>query len=501
LAGILSCASSSGGGKETIVYQEDFENGTGNWLSRYGETVGVVEGIAQSGTHSLKISKRDNTGSGAIHNFSGILLPNQTYRISAWLMFNDDSAESQTIVLTADQETEGEGHTYTNIAGERLPKGDWTYLETEYTVPRSQYELSLRLYFEGTYHADQSQAKPSDFFDFYIDNITIAKLPPAPPPEVETAIPSLYEAMDLGIPLGGTINYAYLNQNNIYNGMLRHFNAFVYGNEMKQDATEPSEGKFQLDKMNALMDYTQRVGAKMRGHVLVWHQQVPEWLFSGSGPNGLATKNELYARMKNHIQTLVSNGKGKVYAWDVCNEVVGDDGTPRDSKYHQIMVNEGLPDYDYVLQAFKWAHEADPDAILCINDYSVESSSAKQDGYYDLVQWLIEQGAPISGVGLQAHINVSWPTVADMRNCIERFASFTTVDGKKMKVQVTEFDMSIYANSGEAKKKADREVLLDQAFQYKALFDMFKQEAKLGNLDLVLIWGMTTCVPAQHRRL
>jgi endo-1,4-beta-xylanase len=186
--------------------------------------------------------------------------------------------------------------------------------------------------------------------------------------------------------------------------------------------------------------------------------------------------------MENHIKTVVTRYKGKVYTWDVVNEPIGDDGDPRNSRYYQIAGS-----FEYVIKAFQWAHEADPDALLCLNDYSIEASSAKQNQFFNLLQELLDSGIPsnVLVAGIQGHISTAWPTVADLRQTIRRFASLG------IKVQVTEFDMSIYADSGEAKRRADREILLAQANKYRALFEMFREEARDGNLDMVVVWGLS----------
>ena len=474
----LGCASmrGAGGGKEVTIYEEGFEYSDGGWLPRGPASTKVVDGLAHSGTKSLYISNRTKTWNGAIRAFVN-LKPGQSYRIAVWV-YVAEGADSQGLNLSIQQNVEGQGETYSTIGAERVPLGTWTKIEGELTVPRSRFETVTSVYFESAYKSDDAALLPSDLFSFYIDDISIARLPPAPPPAVEHDIPELSTILP-EIPLGAAINYAYFNSDNIHNGLLRHFNAYVYGNEMKQDAMQPSEGRFNFTRADALMDYAARSGKKVRGHVLVWHQQVPSWLFQGSGPNALASKAELYARMENHIKTVAGRYKGKVDSWDVVNEVVADDGSLRDSKYFQIAGS-----HEYIANAFRWAHEADPDAKLFINDFGVEAAGDKQDGYYKLIQDLLAEGVPIHGVGLQCHINISWPTVADLRNTIRRFAALG------LKVQITELDMSIYANSGEAKKRADREVLLAQAFKYRALFDMFREEARAGNLEMVVLWGI-----------
>jgi endo-1,4-beta-xylanase len=476
---VSGCASGSsgGGGKEVVVYQEDFEFYAGGWMPRGSASVNVVSGKAHSGNKSLYVSSRSKTWHGAIYPLT-LLKPGQTYRISVWAMFEDDSAPSQGLNISIQQNVDGQGETYNTIGAERLPKGDWVYVEGEYTVPRSRYEMASSLYFEGTYKSDEN-TQPSDMFSFYVDDIVITQLPPMPPPQVEKDIPALSDFFADSFPLGTAIDRKYLDPSNIHHDMLRHFNVYVYGNEMKPDALEPSEGRFNWSNGDALVEYAAKNNKKLRGHVLVWHQQTPSWMFQGSGPNGLATKEQLYARMERHIKESVGHYKGKINTWDVVNEVLDDDGSLRNSRYYQIVGS-----HEYIAKAFRWAHEADPDALLCINDFSIEAASAKQDGFYRLIQTLLDEGVPVHVAGIQAHINMSWPTVADLRNTIRRLASLG------VKVQITELDISIYASGAEAKKRADREVLLEQANKYRALFDMFRDEAREGNLDMVLVWGI-----------
>jgi endo-1,4-beta-xylanase len=474
------CASSGGsGGGEAVVYQEDFENYSGGWGPRGGASVSVVSGTAHSGNRSLYVTNRSRTWHGAIYSLSS-LKPGQTYRISVWVMFNDDTAPAQGVNISIQQNVAGQGETYNTIGAERIPKGDWTYIEGEYTVPRSRYEMGSSLYFEGTYRSDEN-TQPSDNFSFYVDDIVITRLPPLPPPEVENDIPALYEFFTDSFPLGAALeNVGYLNPSSNYYSLLRHFNVLVLGNGMKQDAMQPSEGRFVWNQGDALVDFAAKNNKLVRGHTLVWHQQVPNWFFQGSGPNGLATKEQLYGRMEKHIKTVVGHYKGKIHTWDVVNEALGDDGSLRDNRYYQIVGR-----HEYIANAFRWAHEADPDAQLCINDFSIEASSAKQDGFYNLIQTLLDEGVPVHVAGIQAHINLSWPTVADLRNTIRRLASLG------VKVQITELDISIYASGADAKKRADREILLEQANKYRALFDMFREEAREGNLEMVVVWGLS----------
>jgi len=484
ILGILGCAALIGGcastggadGKEVVVYHEDFENYRGGWKPRGGASVNIANGKAYSGTQSLYVSNRSKTWNGPIYSLAS-LKQGQTYRISAWLMYDDNSAPAQGISISIQANVDGQGETYTNIGAERITLGDWVYIEGEYTVPRSRFETEVGLYFESRYKSDEN-TEQSDLFSFYVDDVTITRLPPMPPPMVEKEIPMLHEFFP-EFPFGAAIDRKNLDPSNIHHGLLRHFNVYVFGNEMKPDAMQPAEGRFLWSNADALVDYAAKNNKIVRGHTLLWHQQIPNWFFQGSGPNGLATKEQLYARMERHIKEIVGHYKGKIHTWDVVNEALADDGTLRNSRFYQIVGS-----HEYIAKAFRWAHEADPDALLCLNDYGIETANAKQDGFYNLIQTLLNEGVPVHVAGIQGHISMSWPTVGDIRQTIRRLSSLG------VKVQVTELDVSIYANGGEAKKRADREILLEQANKFRALFDMFREEAREGNLDMVMVWGL-----------
>ncbi|MDR2942514.1 MAG: endo-1,4-beta-xylanase [Treponema sp.] len=295
--------------------------------------------------------------------------------------------------------------------------------------------------------------------------------------------------------------------------LLRHYNVLVAENEMKPDAFLPPEenGAYRWTKADMLVSYAQENNKKIRGHTLVWHNQTPAWFFAGSGSGGLAAKEQLYARMENHIKTVFEKYGGRIGWWDVCNEPVGDDGSPRDatsSKYSAIMVNSGLKGmnrYEYVLQAFRWARKyADANGgqgvKLYLNDYNIEYNGAKQSEFIKLVNWLIENNAPIDGIGLQCHIKWDWPSTAQISNAIDKFSAITRKDGVKLTTQVTELDMSLFSsnetsfNGGQILLTLP-DIMRDrrlpaQAKKYRELFDMFKQKYEEGKLEMVLIWGI-----------
>lgn len=134
------------------------------------------------------------------------------------------------------------------------------------------------------------------------------------------------------------------------------------------------------------------------GHPLVWHAQTRDWFFR-DGDREVVTQ-----RMQEHTSTLVSRYKGKIVSWDVVNEAINDGGNAdtgqtenlRDSKLMQLLGQE------FLTLAFKFAHEADPDAVLYYTDYNSESGP-KYASSMVLLKGLLADGAPVHAFGIQCH--------------------------------------------------------------------------------------------------
>lgn len=201
------------------------------------------------------------------------------------------------------------------------------------------------------------------------------------------------------------------------------FGQITPGNDMKWAYTEPAQGQFVFAKADNILAMARAHGQSVRGHTLVWHNQLPDWLTSTAW-----TAPQLDAVLKNHITTEVGHFRGEVRAWDVVNEPLNEDGT-----YRQTMWYETLG-AGYIAKALTWAHAADPAAKLYINDYNIDGLGAKSDAMYNLVASLKAQGVPIDGVGLQAHLIVGQVPSTIQKN-IQRFAALG------VEVAITELDI------------------------------------------------------------
>jgi len=209
----------------------------------------------------------------------------------------------------------------------------------------------------------------------------------------------------------------------------KHFNTIVAENCMKSEVIQPEEGKFDFNLSDKFVEFGEKNNMFITGHTLIWHSQAPAWFFVDSLGNDVS-REVMIERMKTHISTVVGRYKGRVKGWDVVNETIMEDGTFRDSKLVQIIGE------DFVKLAFQFAHEADPEAELYYNDYSM-AIPEKRDGVIRMVKSLQEAGVRIDGIGMQAHSSITTPDMNEFEKSIEEFASLG------VKVMITELDISV----------------------------------------------------------
>lgn len=207
-----------------------------------------------------------------------------------------------------------------------------------------------------------------------------------------------------------------------------HFNSIVAENCMKQEEIQPEEGVFVWEDADKFVEYGDELGMAIIGHALIWHSQLAPWFTRDSVGNPVSP-DVLKERMKTHISTLMGRYKGRVKGWDVVNEAILDDGSYRHSPFYEILGEEFIP------LAFEYAHEADPDAELYINDYSMFLPE-KREAYVKLIGELQERGVRIDGVGMQSHIGMDYPELEEYEKSIEALSA-TGVN-----VMITELDMS-----------------------------------------------------------
>ena len=275
-------------------------------------------------------------------------------------------------------------------------------------------------------------------------------------------------ATEKGMNMGTAFDLKYYKREPYYDAVTNEFNTITMENMMKWASMNPAQDRYIYSGVDVAAYFVKEHGMKMRGHTLVWHQQLPEWLTKKSGQ---WTKQELLDIIGNYVENVVGHFKGTIYTWDVLNEIFEEDGSFRESMWYKYTGE------DYIRLALRKARETDPDAILIINDYSVATINPKSDGLYNLVKQLQEEGVPIDGVGFQGHFILDGIDYDSMIENIERFEALG------LEVQLTEIDIRMASPITEEKLKAQGE-------SYKRLMEI----ALDHNITTFVTWGVSDSV-------
>jgi len=263
----------------------------------------------------------------------------------------------------------------------------------------------------------------------------------AGPAAVADGGPTTLRAASRNLLIGTAVGLPQLDTDPTYSQILAtQFDSVTPENAMKWDTTEPQPGVFNFAPADHIVAFAKDHGQRVRGHTLVWHSQLPSWV-----TNGNWTPDQLRDILRRHIMVEAGHFKGQVYAWDVVNEPLDDSAILRDTIFLQKL-GPG-----YIADAFRWAHEAAPNAKLYINDYNVEGINAKSTAYYDLIKGLLAEGVPVSGFGIQGHLGIQYGFPDQIQANIQRFVdlglevSFTEVD-VRMPLPVTEAKLATQAD-------------------------------------------------------
>ncbi|MCI9411128.1 MAG: endo-1,4-beta-xylanase [Eubacterium sp.] len=300
----------------------------------------------------------------------------------------------------------------------------------------------------------------------------------------------LKEAFAEDFTVGVAINMGALNDSDRMKSVCDHFSSITMENEMKPESLmdweaseKSSDGmpEIKTKTLDQILSTAKENNIPLRGHTLVWHNQTPEWFFSkdyepSKGPAG---KGEMRKRMEAYIKKVLTycqeNYPGVVYAWDVVNEAMADEGGYRTkSRWYEIYGDES-----YIEDAFTFARKyADPEVKLFYNDYN-EYMPAKREMITATVKKLKEKGV-LDGVGMQSHWDMDYPTTDLIDAALEKYGA---IEG--LEIQLTEIDMHNTDDSEEG--------LRAQADRYKQFFQTILQADRTGkaNITNVTFWGVT----------
>jgi len=267
------------------------------------------------------------------------------------------------------------------------------------------------------------------------------------------------------------------------------FNSISPENALKWDSVHPQSDRYDFTEADRYIEFGEKNHMTIVGHTLVWHAQTSRWVFQDQDGKPV-TRDVLLARMRDHIHTVVGRYKGRIKIWDVVNEALNQNGTLRQSPWEKIIGP------DYIEKAFQYAHEADPDAILRYNDYSLEDEP-KRSAAVALMKKLLAEGVPVTAIGLQEHVQLKWPTVEREDATIAAFAELG------LKVMITEMDVNVLGGlrTAEISEMAHQggsniytnglppAVQQELAQRYADLFGVFLRHHDA--VSLVTLWGVT----------
>jgi GH35 family endo-1,4-beta-xylanase len=280
------------------------------------------------------------------------------------------------------------------------------------------------------------------------------------------------------------------NYSDVEIGLVReNFGVVTPENCMKPAPVHPAEATWRFERPDALVKWCGENNLLVHGHTLVWHAQTSPWFFEGGD------KAVITGRLKDHITTLVGRYKGKVRSWDVVNEAINDRGDAETAKTENLRSSRWLQALgpEFLTLAFRFAHEADPDALLYYNDYGIEAGP-KHASSMLLLKRLIQDGAPIHGVGIQGH----WSTNNVPFDAIDRaIADYASLG---LKVSISELDVTIrgasggqfgggFGRRGGPVTPPSAQDLRAQAEAYGRLFSIFAKHKDA--VERVTFWGLS----------
>lgn len=312
--------------------------------------------------------------------------------------------------------------------------------------------------------------------------------PPPPPPPPVAADGALSGRFEDNFVVGAAIGSSQISAGSRDAEILAtQFSSITAENLMKPETLSPTEGVYDFTQADALVSFAEANGIAIRGHALLWHRATPDYFFQG-------TAAEVKTRLQKYVTDVVTHFKGKIYAWDVVNEAVTDDGAVstapyRNSSWYQAAGNSK----DYIDWAFEAARAADPDVLLFLNDYNTELLG-KRSRLLVVVKDLLDRGIPIDGVGHQHHLQMG----SDFDEALKAIDDVEAMFPELVN-HVTELDISVYTDPSDCFSSGTNcaasygntlpdSVNRDQAQKYRDLFNGF---AARPSVTSVTTWGLT----------
>lgn len=465
----------------TLVYSADFEDGKNDFTGRDGfGTFTVVDSGANGSSKALECSDRAKSWQGPQLLLDDMLEPGVEYIASAWV-----KAEWYNDIKMSMEYTDSAGERHFSNLQSATSQGDWAEItETKFSVPKGVTKAYI--YFEC-----------NDTSKIYVDDF---KITTAPVYDIEQNIASLKDVYSSYFKFGTAATASEIAPQSAQNLIKKHFNSLTPGNELKPESIldknactalaaqgDDTNPQVNIAPARDILDFCRDNDISVRGHVLVWHSQTPDWFFKENfDDNGAwVSKEKMLKRMENYIKNVFETLEKEYpdvdfYAWDVVNEAWLDSGTPRqpgeqgstgsnNSAWVQI-----FGDNSFIEPAFEYARKYAPEGCkLYYNDFN-EYMPDKTKAIVNMANELKEKGL-IDGIGMQSHLDVGFPTASAYKKALAAFA------GTGLDVQVTELDITTSDTSEAGFEK--------QAKLYSEIMDACVEYA--DSISSVVVWGTT----------
>ena len=477
-------------------FESDFEDGTQSWNGRGSATAERSTTYAHSGNASLYVSGRTQLWNGSTRSVADIMEAGGYYKVGTYVLYDgDQSSDTQKFSINLQYDYNGKENYYP-IATETAKKGEWQYVGSEFTAPEGA--TNFYIYVQTGY---TSAPKEQDLMNFYMDDAVGERLPD---PTIQDDIASLKDAYSDYFKIGCACTGSEFAQGATKDLIKKHYNSLTLGNELKPDSVldqalsqkyvaetgDDTMPQISLNEADEMLKFAGENKIPVRGHVLVWHSQTPDWFFKENfDPNGAwVSKDKMTKRLENYIKTVMETLKKdypdvEFYAWDVVNEAASDAGTIRDAGSNNEVDGQSAwvkvyGDQSYIPLAFEFAKKYAPAGCkLFYNDYNEYSPNKQAYIISDILKPLVEKNL-IDGVGMQSHISMSYPTIDLYKSAMQQYADLG------LEVQVTELDVS--------EKSNEHANQLALAQRYQDVFKMYKEMKDSGvNLSAVVLWGIT----------
>lgn len=514
--------------------------GDGVTITRNVSDKAIADNIKTYATYS----KRTSPYQCFAQDITGRVMQNSTYKVSFWAKLSDDYKDApadQRVVQFAPYTVDIDGNPDYNpkLSGNlaiALKPGEWTYFEGTYKVTNSNpiSKVVIRILEQGTNYGQGECVMGS----FSIADVRMEKYIPVPP-EIDEDVPNLKDALTATFGedfiAGTALTLDGLDDPGNELLINKHFNAITLGNELKPDAlfgysnnkhTElktaivngksiqvPTLNFSRADELlNGILRWNEShpdTPFKIRGHVLVWHSQTPEWFFRedytvaqrADGSENYVTPEVMNLRLEWYIKSVLEHYTGAkspykdlFYGWDVVNEAVSDSGNGYRTEKTSVLEPLSQSTHssnsswwavyhsnEFIINAFRFANQYAPaDLELYYNDYN-ECDSRKVKGIVELLKAVKEaEGTRIDGMGMQAHYRTNSPKIADIESAIRAYAA---VVGQ---VQLTELDLK--ASQDITYKAAQADEYQKQAKYYHDIYLLLQ---RLNTEDDITIGGIT----------